>query len=125
MGAALIACSLSACSKGHLGGDEVGGQTTAQSAYTTAAPQPRRTACDLVTVAEMSRFLGGEVTTQPSRSGNTCIDSPSAGVGDQAISLGPVVMIPRGEDLISISLSGVDDSLKRVKLIYGAIDTNM
>jgi hypothetical protein len=50
---------------------------------------------------------------------------PLAGVGDQALSVGPIVMIRRGEDLITIRLSGVDDALRRVKLIYDAINAKL
>jgi hypothetical protein len=50
---------------------------------------------------------------------------PLVGVGDQALSVGPVVMIRRGEDLITIRLPGVDDPLRRIKLIYGAINAKL
>jgi len=50
---------------------------------------------------------------------------PLAGVGDQAFSVGPVVMIRRGEDLISLRITGVDDPIRRIKLVYGAIDAKL
>jgi hypothetical protein len=50
---------------------------------------------------------------------------PLAGVGDQALTVGPVVMIRRGEDLITIRVSGVDDALGHIKLIYAAINAKL
>jgi hypothetical protein len=50
---------------------------------------------------------------------------PLAGIGDQAISAGPMVLIRRGDDLISIRVSGVDDPLAAVKRIYGAVNAKM
>jgi hypothetical protein len=50
---------------------------------------------------------------------------PLAGVGDQALTVGPVVMIRRGEDLITIRVTGVDDALRRIKLIYAAINAKL
>jgi hypothetical protein len=50
---------------------------------------------------------------------------PLAGVGDQALTVGPVVMIRRGEDLITIRVTGVDDALRHIKLIYAAINAKL
>jgi hypothetical protein len=50
---------------------------------------------------------------------------PLAGVGDQALTVGPVVMIRRGEDLITIRVTGVDDALRRIKLIYATINAKL
>jgi hypothetical protein len=44
--------------------------------------------------------------------------SPYAGLGDQAITAGPAIMIRRGEDLLTIVLSGVDDVPEAAKKIY-------
>ena len=51
--------------------------------------------------------------------------NPLTGLGDQAISAGPMIMIRRGDDLISIMVSGVEDSLAAVKRIYSAVDAKM
>ena len=50
---------------------------------------------------------------------------PLDGLGDQAMNLGPAVMIRRGEDLVTITLSGVDEVLPHVKVIYSLIDKRM
>ncbi len=36
-----------------------------------------------------------------------------------------VVMIRRGEDLITLRITGVDDPIRRIKLVYGAIDAKL
>ncbi|MDP9088082.1 MAG: hypothetical protein M3O26_04985 [Pseudomonadota bacterium] len=51
--------------------------------------------------------------------------NPLTGLGDQAISAGPITMIRRGDDLILISVSGVEDSLAAVKRIYAAVDAKI
>ena len=51
--------------------------------------------------------------------------NPLAGLGDQATSAGPMVMIRRGDDLITIMVSGVEDALATVKRIYAAVDAKM
>jgi hypothetical protein len=51
--------------------------------------------------------------------------NPLTGLGDQAISAGPMIMIRRGDDLISIMVSGVEDSLAAVRRIYAAVDAKM
>jgi hypothetical protein len=130
----------------------------------TAASEPSapRSACDLLTAAEMSTALGGAVTQEASSRSDTCTYSstqssgpfaelkftpgdgqaammassfanrhepgladPLAGVGDQAVSIGPMVMIRRGEDLITLRVLGVDDTVKRIKLIYGAVNAKL
>lgn len=46
------------------------------------------------------------------------ITSPLAGLGDQAVQVGPALMIRTGEDLVTIILSGVDDGLPRARKIF-------
>jgi hypothetical protein len=53
------------------------------------------------------------------------ITDPLAGVGDQAVSIGPTAMIKRGDDLVTIILSGVDDVFPHVKAIYALVDKRM
>jgi hypothetical protein len=53
------------------------------------------------------------------------ITDPLAGVGDQAVSIGPTAMIKRGDDLVTIVLSGVDDVIPHVKSIYALLDKRM
>jgi hypothetical protein len=53
------------------------------------------------------------------------ITDPLAGVGDQAVSIGPAAMIKRGDDLVTIVLSGVDDVIPHVKAIYSVLDKRM
>jgi hypothetical protein len=47
------------------------------------------------------------------------------GLGDQAMSMGPAVMIKRGDDLVTIVLSGVEDMTPHVKAIYALVDKKM
>jgi hypothetical protein len=50
---------------------------------------------------------------------------PLAGLGDEAVEAGPLVLIRRGKDLVSITVSGVDDGLARIKAVYAVIDSRM
>jgi hypothetical protein len=50
---------------------------------------------------------------------------PLVGFGDQAIAVGLVVMIRRGNDLITLRLSGVDEPVRRIKLIDGALNAKL
>lgn len=45
-----------------------------------------------------------------------------AGLGDQATSVGPMILIRRNNDLITLVLSGVPDSVTSAKRIYGLLD---
>jgi hypothetical protein len=51
--------------------------------------------------------------------------NPLAGIGDQAVMVGPVLMIRKGEDLITIVLSGVDDPLAKAKRIFATASPRM
>jgi hypothetical protein len=48
-----------------------------------------------------------------------------AGLGDQATSVGPMILIRRGSDLITLVISGVPDSTSAAKRIYGLLDTRL
>lgn len=45
-----------------------------------------------------------------------------AGLGDEAAAVGPMILIRRGTDLITLVLSGVDDSAGKAKQIYAIVD---
>lgn len=53
------------------------------------------------------------------------IVNPYAGLGDQATSVGPMLLIKRGEDLIEIVLSGVDDTSGKARQIYEMLDKRL
>lgn len=53
------------------------------------------------------------------------IADPYAGIGDQAVSVGPVLMIRTGDDLVSITLSGVDDAPTSAKRIFEILKPRM
>ena len=46
------------------------------------------------------------------------IGSPYEGVGDQAVAIGPTLMIRTGEDLMELVFSGVDDAPAKAKKIF-------
>jgi hypothetical protein len=48
-----------------------------------------------------------------------------AGLGDQATSVGPMILIRRGSDLITLVISGVRDSTSAAKRIYGLLDARL
>jgi hypothetical protein len=48
-----------------------------------------------------------------------------AGLGDQATTVGPMVLIRRGEDLITLVISGVPDGTAAAKTIYGLLDAKL
>ncbi len=50
------------------------------------------------------------------------VTSELAGLGDEATSVGPMILIRRGADLITLVLSGVSDSSTKAKLIYAIVD---
>lgn len=53
------------------------------------------------------------------------IADPYQGLGDQAVSVGPTLMIRSGEDLITIVFSGVDDLPTRARKIYDTARARM
>ncbi|WP_334151390.1 hypothetical protein [Hyphomicrobium sp.] len=48
-----------------------------------------------------------------------------AGLGDQATTVGPMILIRRGEDLITLVISGVPNSTAAAKSIYGLLDARL
>jgi hypothetical protein len=46
------------------------------------------------------------------------ISSPYDGLGDEAVAMGPAVMIKRDDDLVTIIVSGVDEADAAVRKIY-------
>jgi hypothetical protein len=48
-----------------------------------------------------------------------------AGLGDQATSVGPMILIRRGSDLITLVISGVPDRTVKAKRIYGLLDARL
>ncbi len=53
------------------------------------------------------------------------IASPYEGIGDQAVAVGPALMIRTGEDLMTIVFSGVDDIPPKAKLILETAKARM
>jgi hypothetical protein len=49
------------------------------------------------------------------------IDNPLAGVGDQAVMVGPAIMVRKGEDLVTIVMSGVDAPIKKAKVVFTTV----
>jgi hypothetical protein len=48
-----------------------------------------------------------------------------AGLGDQATSVGPMILIRRGRDLITLVISGVPNTTIAAKRIYGLLDARL
>lgn len=48
-----------------------------------------------------------------------------AGLGDQATSVGPMILIRRRDDLITLVISGVPDSTTAAKRIYGLLNERL
>lgn len=141
--------------------------TAIPSAVTPPAAPPAAkgtSACELVTGAEMSEILGGQVVpTANDRPGKTeCIYTAAqgvspyaelsidwgsgqdamtaaamlnqrepgiadlyAGIGDQAVAVGPTLMIRSGEDLVTLVFSGVDDVPGRARRIFDTAKARM
>jgi hypothetical protein len=53
------------------------------------------------------------------------IADPYAGIGDQAFSIGPTLMIRSGDDLITLVFSGVQDVPGKARRIYDTIKARM
>lgn len=53
------------------------------------------------------------------------IVDPYAGIGDQAVSVGTTLMIRKGDDLVTITFSGVDDAPAKAKAIFAIVETRM
>ena len=48
-----------------------------------------------------------------------------AGLGDQATSVGPMILTRRGEDLITLVISGVPDGTAAAKSIYSLLNARL
>lgn len=48
-----------------------------------------------------------------------------AGLGDQATSVGPMILIRRGNDLITLVISGVLHNVSTAKRIYGLLNERL
>lgn len=53
------------------------------------------------------------------------VTSEFTGLGDEATSVGPMILIRRGADLITLVLSGIDDSPGKAKRIYAIVDERL
>lgn len=53
------------------------------------------------------------------------IANPYEGIGDQAVAVGPALMIRTGEDLVTIVFSGVDDIPSKAKQILATAKARM
>lgn len=53
------------------------------------------------------------------------IASPYDGIGDQAVAVGPALMIKTGKDLVTIVFSGVEDTPAKAKKIFDAAKARM
>lgn len=53
------------------------------------------------------------------------IASPYDGIGDQAVAVGPALMIKTGDDLVMIVFSGVEDTPAKAKKIFDAAKARM
>jgi hypothetical protein len=51
--------------------------------------------------------------------------NPYEGLGDQAVAVGPALMIRTGEDLVSIVFSGVEDAPSKAKRIFDTTKSRM
>jgi hypothetical protein len=51
--------------------------------------------------------------------------SQLAGLGDQATAVGPMILIRRGEDLITLVISGVPDNAAAAKRIYDLLNKRL
>lgn len=51
--------------------------------------------------------------------------NPYEGLGDQAIAVGPMLMIRSGEDLVPIVFSGVEDAPSKAKRIFDTAKARM
>ncbi len=108
----------------------LGGPVTAQD-----GPTNGKTSCNYRAVNGISPYAeltiewgsgeGGMMGAGLANSQEPGLADPLAGLGDLAVSMGPAIMIKRGEDLVTILLSGVDDRMPAVKGIYALVDKRM
>jgi len=123
---------------------------TTDVAAAVAAANKRDDPCSYVTVSEMRAILHATVAAHVS-GGNKCVyelpsgpgprsqievdrgdgriamksagamGSPLKGVGDQAVSVGPTIMVRTGEDLVQIQMSGVQAPIQKATTIYNTV----
>jgi hypothetical protein len=108
----------------------LGGAVTAQN-----GPTNGQTACTYNPVAGISPYAelkvewgSGEAAMMGASFANAHepgLAEQSDGLGDQAVSVGPATMIRRGDDLVTVTLSGVDDIDARIRSIYALVDKRM
>ena len=70
----------------------------------------------------------GEVAMQASRFMNQKepgIVSPYDGIGDEAVAVGPVLMIKTGDDLVKLTFTGVDNAPVKAKKIFDTAKARM
>ena len=70
----------------------------------------------------------GEVAMQASgfmRRKEPGIVSPYDGIGDDAIAVGPALMIRTGEDLVKLTFTGVEDAPRKAKKIFDTAKARM
>lgn len=53
------------------------------------------------------------------------ITNPYAGIGDQAVSVGTALMVRTGEDLVTITFSGVEDPSAKARRIFDTAKSRM
>jgi hypothetical protein len=95
----------------------------------------RKTQCIYTAAAGISPYVefsvdwgGGEASmTAMGTLGKTekGINNPYAGIGDQAFSIGPTLMIRSGEDLVTLVFSGVDDAPATARKIFDTAKARM
>lgn len=101
-----------------------------------ADDRPGQTKCSYSTAEEFGPYAEVELSWGDGEAGmagagivanqlGTGIVSPYAGLGDQATSAGPLLLIRRGKDLIQLVISGIMDSTGAAKRIYGLLDERL
>lgn len=65
------------------------------------------------------RAMGAMANVEPG------IANPYAGIGDQAVAVGTALMIRSGDDLVTITFSGVDDASAKARQIFDMAKARM
>jgi hypothetical protein len=108
----------------------LGGAVTAQD-----GPTNGQTACTYNPVAGISPYAELKIEWGSGEAGMMGAGLANAhepgladqtdGLGDQAVTFGPATMIRRGDDLVTVTLSGVEDIDARTRSIYALVDKRM
>jgi hypothetical protein len=53
------------------------------------------------------------------------LTNPLAGLGDQAVQVGPAIMIATGEDLVTVVFASVDDVVPKAKAIFALVKARL